>query len=349
MTVRQAEKLLGGYAAGILTEEERSALFQAALKDQALFDALADEDLLRELLADPEAKAKLLGALAEPAVPKVVPFWRRSAVMGLAASLAISVVGALAYLRSKEEPASFLQERQNKALEAAPAAPPRDGTQRLEIEAPAKEKASRAPAPKPSAPEPLLLKQRQDATPAPVIPAPAPQPAPMGIPEKAVERNQSDAQVLGGIVAAQEERRKAEKVQAKKSMSKEPARAAEQAAPSAAAGAAAYDYAASAQAPSKPRLAEPIWTLEKLSPQQARLRVLWQGSAELRVVWESHGNRLTLLPVRTEQEGDQHQAEFSFALGEGDPVDLYLIPPQADKAKADAPATFRRRIHPAKP
>ena len=37
-------KLLGGYAAGTLTPEERRALFDAALADQALFDALADEE-----------------------------------------------------------------------------------------------------------------------------------------------------------------------------------------------------------------------------------------------------------------------------------------------------------------
>ncbi len=36
------EKLLGGYATGTLTGEEREALMQAALHDQALFDALMD-------------------------------------------------------------------------------------------------------------------------------------------------------------------------------------------------------------------------------------------------------------------------------------------------------------------
>ena len=36
-------KLLGGYATGTLTEDERQALFAAALQDQTLFEALADE------------------------------------------------------------------------------------------------------------------------------------------------------------------------------------------------------------------------------------------------------------------------------------------------------------------
>jgi hypothetical protein len=59
------EKLLGGYATDTLTEEERSALFAAALNNQALFDALADEEALRELLEDPASRAHLLAALGE--------------------------------------------------------------------------------------------------------------------------------------------------------------------------------------------------------------------------------------------------------------------------------------------
>lgn len=94
MNAREAEKLLGGYATGTLSEAERRDLFAAALEDQALFDALADEELLRELLADPAARARLLAAL-EPK-PKAVPFWRRPVAMSLAASLLIAVgVGLL--------------------------------------------------------------------------------------------------------------------------------------------------------------------------------------------------------------------------------------------------------------
>ena len=48
-------KLLGGYATGTLTDEERNLLFSAALEHQELFDALADEEALRELLAGEEA------------------------------------------------------------------------------------------------------------------------------------------------------------------------------------------------------------------------------------------------------------------------------------------------------
>jgi hypothetical protein len=60
------EKLLGGYAAGTLTDEERRALLEAAVSDQALFDALALEEPLRDALADPASRARLLAVLETP-------------------------------------------------------------------------------------------------------------------------------------------------------------------------------------------------------------------------------------------------------------------------------------------
>jgi hypothetical protein len=65
----RAEMLLGGYAAGTLTPEERQALFAAALEDQQLYDALAREEPLRELLSDPAARSTLLVALGEVPQP----------------------------------------------------------------------------------------------------------------------------------------------------------------------------------------------------------------------------------------------------------------------------------------
>ncbi|HEX4846198.1 MAG TPA: hypothetical protein VFV26_08265, partial [Geothrix sp.] len=101
----EAEKLLGGYATGTLTESERRMLCEAALAHQDLFDALADEEALRELLADPAARAQLLAALApssELAPPKVVPFWRRPGVIGAAAGLLVATTAGLVVLRSPE-------------------------------------------------------------------------------------------------------------------------------------------------------------------------------------------------------------------------------------------------------
>lgn len=138
LTPHEAELLLGGHAAGTLTDAERSALFQAALDHQEVFDALMDEEALRELLADPAARAQLLAALAEP--PKVVPLWRRHpGALGLAASLLIAVTAGVAYWRTPE--ARVAPETQPKApapgvpptpstLEAKPAAAPEDALAR---------------------------------------------------------------------------------------------------------------------------------------------------------------------------------------------------------------------------
>src|SRR5450759_4265085 len=96
MSPEDIKKLLGGYATGTLTAEERQALFAAALEDQELFDALAREQSLRDLLRDPAARAELLSALDTPA-SRPGGFWqwlRRPAVAGLAAACvaAIAVV-----------------------------------------------------------------------------------------------------------------------------------------------------------------------------------------------------------------------------------------------------------------
>ncbi len=63
-TMRQAEKLIGGWVAGTLTASERALLLQASLANQTLFDALADEEGLRELLADPQVRRELAAVLA---------------------------------------------------------------------------------------------------------------------------------------------------------------------------------------------------------------------------------------------------------------------------------------------
>src|SRR5215467_14359419 len=82
-----AEKLLGGYAAGTLTPEERQALFAAALEDQQLYESLVREEPLRELLSDPAARSNLLAALDN--VPK--PWYYRDVHPGIIAA-AVSVV-----------------------------------------------------------------------------------------------------------------------------------------------------------------------------------------------------------------------------------------------------------------
>ncbi len=103
MTRHDLEKLLGGYAAGTLTPEERRALFDAALGDQTLFDALADEEALRDVLADPACRQRVQAALVEP--PRT-PFWLRKPAMWslAAATAAAAVVLTVAVLRTKPTP-----------------------------------------------------------------------------------------------------------------------------------------------------------------------------------------------------------------------------------------------------
>ncbi len=152
MTQREAEKLLGGYATGTLTEEERKDLFAAALGHQEIFDALMDEEALRELLADPAAKAQLLAALATT-VPKVVPFWRRPAILGAAASLMLASIAGLAYLRSPQQGPPPLEQEASQPSKAkandtpAPAQAPKPTAE----QAPAAQASTPPPAGRPKA------------------------------------------------------------------------------------------------------------------------------------------------------------------------------------------------------
>jgi hypothetical protein len=148
----EVRKLLGGYATGTLTDEERNLLFSAALQDQELFDALADEEALRELLAEPATRQTLLDQLQRQSVldasrlsdrqaplelaayaasppPKAAPaetprWWnrftpRRLAVAGALAALLL-IAGGLQYMRLyPPEPAAIASV--NLSMERAPA------------------------------------------------------------------------------------------------------------------------------------------------------------------------------------------------------------------------------------
>jgi len=107
MSREDIHKLVGGYATGTLTPEEREALFAAALDDQELFDALAREQALRDLLRDPAAKAHLLAALDEPAPrPWYAPVgWLRPASALAVAAMVLVAVGVVALRRKATSPA----------------------------------------------------------------------------------------------------------------------------------------------------------------------------------------------------------------------------------------------------
>ena len=83
--------LLGGYATGTLTDDERERLFAAALDDQALFDALAEEQPLKDLLDDPESRGYLLAELDQPAQADTPVVAARMSKMARAAPAPTSV------------------------------------------------------------------------------------------------------------------------------------------------------------------------------------------------------------------------------------------------------------------
>jgi hypothetical protein len=78
MEREQLDRLLAEYATGGLSEEERKALFAAALQDQELFDQLMEEEALREAIELPGARNRLIDALQEEEVP-VAPMQRMPA------------------------------------------------------------------------------------------------------------------------------------------------------------------------------------------------------------------------------------------------------------------------------
>ncbi len=58
-----ARGLLGGYATGTLSEDERRLLFEVAMEDQEIFDELGREQALKEMLETPGVRDRLAAAL----------------------------------------------------------------------------------------------------------------------------------------------------------------------------------------------------------------------------------------------------------------------------------------------
>jgi hypothetical protein len=94
MNREDTRKLLGGYATGTLTPEERGALLTAALDDQELFNALADEEVLREYLAEPAFRRELLAA-TETRKPSLWDWLLRPGPVAITAALATAAAFVL--------------------------------------------------------------------------------------------------------------------------------------------------------------------------------------------------------------------------------------------------------------
>lgn len=300
----EAEKLLGGYAAGILTDAEKQVLFAAALEHQELFDALADEEALRELLADPLARQRLLAALPEPA--KVQRFWRRSAVIGLAASL-FMLVTTTAVLRLRER---------KPLLQAAPQAT--KDTELLEREV---QQAPRLTE-KPSAPVQAVEPERKTAKES-LRRIPAKGRGEMVLPEKEL----SDAAVL------------AKKAEPPEEAAPPPLKEAAEKSLYAGLGAAApAPVAAESMAPDEPRasgsltksmarmpvLPPPVCQV-RLEGDKAQLTVVSSPAGHLYVLNRSQAGVTMLKPRWTKKDQRGLTSTFEYGIDERTHVEVYLL------------------------
>ena len=145
-------KLVGGYAAGILTEQERRELFSAALEDQELFNELMREEPLRELLADPSNRVELRQALEKPESARRWWWWAAPAAAALA-----TAAFAILLIRPPEPPEPVRMAQAPKPPDFAVAIPP------MTVTPPKRKAATREAQPPPSAAdqaEKILLQPR---------------------------------------------------------------------------------------------------------------------------------------------------------------------------------------------
>ncbi len=121
MKPEEIRNLLGGYATGTLTEEERKLLFEAALQDQSLFDALVEEQALKETLEQPGAKQRLLAALETRREKRGWwPAWlHRPWPWAVAGTAAVAVMSLVFVVRMQQPPLA----KRTIAMKTAPAAP----------------------------------------------------------------------------------------------------------------------------------------------------------------------------------------------------------------------------------
>jgi hypothetical protein len=129
MPEHDLEKLLGGFAADTLTQEERQKLFTAALHDQQLFNTLADEQALKELLANPAVRRKLLASLGQKSASGAggsfswLDWFRRPAGLAFAGGLTAAALAVVLGIRIYQD--SLKQAAQSIATEETrPAAAP---------------------------------------------------------------------------------------------------------------------------------------------------------------------------------------------------------------------------------
>lgn len=200
MTRDEIRGLIGAYATGSLTEEERGILFQAALEDQEIFDELAREQALKDAIEQPGARERLLRSLA----PK--PWWRPMWVWAAAGASAVALISGIIVLRSPQQPVQVAK------LESPPPAAPQVQPEPASIAPPpaAKQIPLRAgPPPEVAAQAPAqeqagAVQQQALAAAPPPVPAPAAPtvgtgPAPAPAPAAAVAGTVAGIAGAGGV------------------------------------------------------------------------------------------------------------------------------------------------------
>lgn len=95
MPEHDAAKMIGGYASGTLTEDERRILFETALRDQDVFDVLAGDQALKELLDDPGMRQRLIDGMG-PAFAGSAGGWLSRAGVWLKRPTHLALAGSLA-------------------------------------------------------------------------------------------------------------------------------------------------------------------------------------------------------------------------------------------------------------
>ena len=195
MTREEIAKLLGGYATGTLTAEERRALFEAALEDQSLFEELVHEQPLREVLEDPAARGQLLAALGDTGRPWWAAWWRPAAALAAAAAVAIGIF--VVRTKPAAEPAPIVAMVKNQPVlreqaaaipEEKPLPPPeRKAAKVRPQQPPATVKEAELPPPPPpkTAPAPVPMMATAMAAAESAAAAVAPQAVPPGAPSGA--------------------------------------------------------------------------------------------------------------------------------------------------------------------
>lgn len=327
MRHREAEKLLGGHAAGILTEGEKTTLYAAALEHQELFDALADEEALRELLADSATRKHLLALLDEPQIRRAIPFWRRPATLGLAASLLLMVTTSLVlWQREHPVPPSPEASVAKTKTDAPPSAAASLGTAARKQ---ATQDSDPRPAPSrsvdfsaPAAPPPLVKRAAEVPAPAPQKAEAAPKPA-----DDAKKRMPTETlvEVVAATGTSDRTETKTNTSFAKESPEDRPRQQALESSAAPTHGAVAGGMHPSSRAKGK-AIPVPTWILEPTEPGKLRLTVTW-----------ATGNHLYLLkrtPIATEpltpqtsalEPGGATHSIFELTLNPEDHLDLYLL------------------------